>query len=196
MPLKIDIQCRIISFWSKLVSPVSNNLLSKLYAISLSHYHNHRNGTFKRLENVRSILISCCFSVIWDNQSFPNRNWLVKLTRQKLTDLFLNEWKSQVESSSSCYICRLFKQTFGFEKYLINTSAKFRKYLIKFRTRNHRFPIETGRWRRIPWENRKFHLCLSDIGDEFHYLLVCRELNNLRQDVNLSIHVLLVDLKL
>ena len=43
------------------------------------------------------------------------------------------------------------------------------------------FPIETGRWRRIPRENRKCHLCHSDVEDEFHYLLVCRELNNLRR---------------
>ena len=61
-----------------------------------------------------------------------------------MTDLFLNEWKSQVEFNSSCYIYQLFKQKFGFEEYLINAPAKFRKYLIKFRTRNHRLPIETG----------------------------------------------------
>ena len=88
LPLKIDIQTRIISFWSKLVLPVSNNLSSKLYAISLSHYQNHRNGTFKRLGNVRSILISFGFSGIWDNHVFPNSKWLVKATHQKLTDLF------------------------------------------------------------------------------------------------------------
>ena len=128
LPLKINIQCRIISFWSKLVSLVSYNLSSKL--ISLSRYHNHRNSTFKWLENVRSILISCGFSGIWDSQSFPNRKWLIKSTRQKLIDLFLNEWKSQVESNSSCYIYRRFKQKFGFEEYIINAPAKFRKYLI------------------------------------------------------------------
>ena len=104
LPLKIDIQTRIISFWSKLVFPVSYTLSSKLYAISLSHYHNHRNDTFKWLENVRSVLISCGFSGIWDNHVFPNSKWLVKATNQKLTDLFLNEWKSQVDSNSSCYI--------------------------------------------------------------------------------------------
>ena len=181
LPLKIDIQTRIISFWSKIVLPVPNNLSSKLYAISLSHYQNHRNGTFKWLENVRSILISCGFSGIWDNHVFPKSKWLVKATHQKLTDLFLNEWKSQVDSNSSCYIYRLFKQKFGFEDYLIHAPAKFRKYLIKFRTRNHRLPIEIGRWLRTPRENRKCHLCNTDTGDEFHYLLVCKELNNLRR---------------
>ena len=118
---------------------------------------------------------------MWDNHVFPNSKWLVKATHQKLTYLFLYEWKSQVDSNLSCYIYRLFKQKFGFEDYLIHAPAKFRKYLIKFRTRNHRLPIEIGRLRRTPRENRKFHLCNTDTGDEFHYLLVCKELNNLRR---------------
>ena len=42
-------------------------------------------------------------------------------------------------------------------------------------------PIEIGRWRRTPRENRKCHLYNTDTGDEFHYLLVCKELNNLRR---------------
>ena len=141
-------------------------------------------GVFKWLENVRNILISCGFSGIWDNQVFPNRNWLIKSSRQKLTDLFLNEWQSQIENNTSCYIVyRLFKKNFGFENYLKTTPIKLRKYLIKFRTRNHKLPIETGRWRGISRENRKCHLCNSDIGDEFHYLLVCRNFSNLRRQL-------------
>ena len=98
--------------------------------------------------------------------TFPNRNWLIKATKQKLVDLFLNEWQSQIEKNSSCYNYRLFKSRFCFEKYLVNVPAKFRKYLLKFRTRNHMLPVETGRWRRIRREDRKCHLCQLDIGDE------------------------------
>lgn len=79
------------------------------------------------------------------------------------------------------YIYRLFKINFGFEHYLTKVPDKLRKFLIQFRTRNHKLPIETGRWRRVPRENRKCHLCNLDIGDEYHYLLVCRNLNNLRK---------------
>ena len=42
-------------------------------------------------------------------------------------------------------------------------------------------PVETGRWRRIPRENRKCHLCHLDVGDEYHYFLTCNYLNNLRR---------------
>ena len=63
----------------------------------------------------------------------------------------------------------------------MNVPAKFRKYLIKFRNRNYMLPVETGRWRPIPLQNRKFHLCHLDIGDEYHYVLTCNYLNNLRK---------------
>jgi hypothetical protein len=46
--------------------------------------------------------------------------------------------------------------------------------LCKFRTTNHKLPIEHGRWNNIPHENRKCNLCnLEEIGDEFHYISNC-----------------------
>ena len=181
MPLKIYVQCHIISYWSKLIYPTTNNLSSKLYAVVLSHFQHSINSQFRWVENVKNILISCGFSGFWDIHTFPNRNWLVKATKQKLVDLFLNDWQSQIENNTSCYNYRLFKTKFCFEKYLVNVPANFRKYLVKFRTRNHMLPVETGRWRRIPRENRKCHLCHLDVGDEYHYVLTCNFLNNLRR---------------
>ena len=62
MPLKIDVQCRIISYWSKLIYPTNKNLSSKLYAIVLSHFQHSISTQFRWLENVKHILISCGFS--------------------------------------------------------------------------------------------------------------------------------------
>ena len=46
--------------------------------------------------------------------------------------------------------------------------------MVRFRTGNHKMPIETGRWLNIELSNRKCELCDKDtIGDEFHYLLEC-----------------------
>ena len=124
-------------------------------------------------------MISCGYIGFWDNLNFPNKNWLLKSTKQKLTDLYLNEWNNACNNNTSCYIYKLFKTSSGFENYLTKVPFKLRKYLIQIRTRNHRLPIEKGRWRRIPRENRKCHLCSQDIGDEFHYILSCSKLNNL-----------------
>ena len=38
--------------------------------------------------------------------------------------------------------------------------------LAKFRTSNHKLPIETGRWSNIPRNQRICHLCETEIGDE------------------------------
>ena len=50
--------------------------------------------------------------------------------------------------------------------------TKFLKYMIKFRTRNNRIPVEVGCWTNINYEDRKWKLCDSNCsGDEFHYIL-------------------------
>lgn len=53
--------------------------------------------------------------------------------------------------------------------------------MIKFRTRNHRLPIETGNWSRTPIDIRFCNSCHNQIGDEFHYLFQCSSLQTERQ---------------
>ena len=143
LPLKVDIQCRMISYWSKLVCPVTNNLSTKLYFIAKTYIDGlNQNTCFKWFEEVRNILISCGYIGFWDNLNFPNKNWLLKSTKQKLTDLYFNEWNNACNNNTSWYIYKLFKTSFGFENYLTKVPFKLRKYLIQIRTRNHRLPIE------------------------------------------------------
>ena len=59
--------------------------------------------------------------------------------------------------------------------------SKYFKYMIKFRTRNHKLPVETGNWNIIPLEHRKCTLCNRNIGDEFYYLLECQCLTTYRK---------------
>ena len=42
-----------------------------------------------------------------------------------------------------------------------------------FRTRNHRLPIEVGRWSGIQINQRLCSFC-NELGDEFHYLMTCK----------------------
>ena len=45
--------------------------------------------------------------------------------------------------------------------------------LCKFRTTNHKLPIETGRWNGIDRENMYLKCNSRSIGDEFHYIMEC-----------------------
>ena len=67
------------------------------------------------------------------------------------------------------------------ENYLVTLPLKLRKTLIQIRTRNHRLPTETGQWLHIPRKERTCNLCNDKIGDQFHFILECRELKDLRR---------------
>lgn len=67
----------------------------------------------------------------------------------------------------------IFKDDICAEKYLIVLPRTIYLPLCKFRTSNHKLPIEIGRWENIPLNERQCTLCNSDIGDEFHYLFKC-----------------------
>ena len=52
---------------------------------------------------------------------------------------------------------------------------------MKFRTCNHKFPIEIGRYSNTPRQERFCKLCDQIcIGDEFHYMLECSKVKPLR----------------
>ena len=95
---------------------------------------------------IRNILIKCDCSGIWENHPFLNKIWLVKTIKQRLSDLFINEWRTECDEKSSCTFYRIFKTNFGFETYLTSIPFKHRNYLIKYRPRNHKLQIETDRW--------------------------------------------------
>lgn len=137
LPLKVDIQSRMIGYWSKLVYPVTSNLSTKLYFIAKTYINgSHQNTCFKWFEEVRNILISCGNIGFWDNLNFPNKNWLLKATKQKLTDLYINEWNNACNNNTSCYIYKIFKTTFGFENYLTKVPFKYRLDIKKILNTN------------------------------------------------------------
>ena len=79
------------------------------------------------------------------------------------------------------YNYRLFKTDFERSHYLDFIPENMYKCLLRFRTRNHRLPVECGRWKGIPLQDRKCSFCDCDIGDEYHYLLICPHYNEQRR---------------
>ena len=91
-------------------------------------------------------------------------------------------WSNDINCSSRGQVYKILKPYFGFEKYLDILPVKLRKKFIKFRTSNRRFPVETGRWYNIPLNERLCLLCNKGlIGDEFHYILECSALEEIRK---------------
>ena len=61
------------------------------------------------------------------------------------------------------------------------------KYIVcTFRTVNHKLPIETGRYTRIPRNERVCKMCNSgQLGDEYHFSLEYPALKELRNKFSL-----------
>ena len=188
-PISVYIEEKIISFWSRLCSTndpnFQNKLSSLLYKNILHSSEGVHDDVFKKkfpwLNSVKNVLIKCGLFNIWSTNDFPNSKWLQLTVKQKLKDLFINDWYSKIESSTNSAFYKVFKKSFGIESYLLNTKTSFLYYFIKFRTRNHRLPIKTGNWSRTPVNLRVCNFCQNTIGDEFHYLFECTQFSSERR---------------
>ena len=171
-PITVDIKARLASYWSKLVENQSNKLTSVMYTII---YHMHKNNHYrsKYIESIKEIIETNGFSGFWLSQNVINSKWFSKCFEQKLKDQYIQSWSALVDSHSSGTNYRIFKDSFGTSEYLKILPNYFTKLLFSFRTRNHKLPIEIGRWKSIPYSERECQLCLKDIGDEYHYIMSC-----------------------
>ena len=84
---------------------------------------------------------------------------------------------TKLNSSSKGKNYSAFKTDMCMEKYLTHLPKNYYLSLYKFRTTNHKLPIETGRWEGVPLNERKCPLCNIDIGDEFHFIFKCTHFN-------------------
>ena len=106
-------------------------------------------------------------------------------TQTKLKDQYIQHW-SQLSnvSISSGNNCKLFKTTFECGQYFKLLPENLAKCFLAFRTRNHRLPVEVGRWTGIHLHERTCTFCNNDIGDEYHYLLVCKKSSQMLSSIS------------
>ena len=181
MPLSVEVQTRLISFWSKIIDNSNNEKLStEIYKI-IHTLHSENKIKSLWIDNIKQVLCSLGFSGVWYSQSFLNSKWLVKAVNQKIKDQFIQNWTANIELTSNSNIYRIFKTQFERSQYIFQLSQPLCKIYMRFRTRNHKLPVETGRWKGMQLFERKCTLCDSDLGDEYHYLLVCDHLKEERQ---------------
>lgn len=179
-PLSIDIYTRVVAFWIKLNVKGINATALSVYNV-IYGLNNQGKLNSKWLDNVKNLICTNGYSNIWYEHNVTNISWFVKSFKQKLKDEYIQNWSSLVDKASSGINYRMFKETFQINNYFSYLTNKKIRIMTAFRTRNHRLPIEIGRWQSIPLNERICWLCNDDIGDEFHYVLKCRYFNEERQ---------------
>ena len=170
-PISIDIKCKMIAFWSRLINGNCDKLSYKMFSLML----NQENANFKWLSKIKQILDSVGLTHFYQDQL----SGMTPLNLHRdVKRIYINQYKQErlasVTSSGKGRAYHLFKREPEFEKYFKSLPQSDALEFFKFRTANHNLPIETGRWNGTTLENRKFNICEHKvIGSERHYLLEC-----------------------
>ena len=179
LPLQLKIKKRMISYWAKLISLSLDKLSRTLYNIMLNEIEN-RQASFKWVECIKNILNESRFSYVWRYQNYITKINAVDI-HIRLYDVSLQLVRQAASESSKGKHYFNFKNEWRREEYFKVLNHKNALTMFKFRTCNHRLPVETGRFRNIPHHERLCTLCSNDVGDEYHYLMECSFFRNERK---------------
>ena len=170
VPLEITIKTRIVSFWNKLICGKFTKISFLLYQF-LRNYDQHDS---KWITCVKNILSSVGRNDIWEYQNELNDGNCKDIVKQILIDQFQQKWHENLSESSKGIAYYSFKDRIALESYFTTLPKHLVLNMVRFRTSNHRLPIETGRWYDIDLDERICPLCTTgSLGDEYHYLLEC-----------------------
>ena len=169
-PLEITMKTRTIGFWNRLILDKDAKISRMLY-LTLRIIN---KPCFKWFSYVKSILTSVGRNDIWIHQDRINTFSLNLSIKQILIDQYLQQWRSNLGNSHKGRNYNILKDNIALENYFKILPNNLYLNLVRFRTGNHKLPVETGRWNNIEYNERKCSLCTtSAIGDEFHYVLEC-----------------------
>jgi len=157
-PIAVNIKNRVVAYWSRIIENISNDRIMKLSSkVYLVIYDLHSRNKVKSqwINSIKQYLCESGFSGIWYCQSFNNAKWLIKSTQMKFKDIFIQNWQAEIHQTSDTNLYKHFKNTFKRNVYFEKLPYYLSKHIIRFLTRNHRLPVEIGRWqiRHITTEN-------------------------------------------
>ena len=169
----------MISFWCKLLQ-FPHKVSYKLYFLMYNVQLNNPRYKFSFISSIEGILQETGSFYIWSSQIITSPRSLKLSIKRVLIDQFYQSWTASQNQSSKAEFYKIYKDKPHLDRYLIELPLNLRIWLTRFKTTNHRLPIETGRWSKIDRDNRLCKLCNISIGNEYHFLLVCPFLSHLR----------------
>ena len=178
-PVNIIIKTRMISFWMRLVHGEKSKYSTIMYHMLLFMYH---SGVYKSpwICCIEKNLCENGHGNIWHQPQLYECKQVCNMVKQTLRDQFVQVWNMSVYDSSKGLNYRIFKTKLEYEPYLNLLPFKYWHALCKFRTCNHKLPIETGRYIGLTRNERKCSCNDNKLGDEFHFLFECKHLCEIR----------------
>lgn len=169
-PLAIIVKSRLIGYWNRLLMGKNTKYSFRIYTSML----NNLTTEYKWPKCIYNILTEVGRPDIWLNQFSMNCKTIKLAIKRTLVDQYIQSWNASMTHSNKGTTYASFKTTLTLEKYITILPRNKAITLLRLRTANHRFPVETGRWSGLEFNERICTLCnANEIGTEKHYLLNC-----------------------
>ena len=158
-PITVEIRHRAVSYLCKIITDSTNETIGtqklSTYVYSLI-YNMHQNDKLKSqwLNNINNLLCNLGSSGMWESQTVVKANWLFATLKRKLQDQYIQEWSILSNTASSGINYRLIRTNFECSRYFKLLPDNLSQKMSAFRTRNHRLPVEVGRWVGTPFRIR------------------------------------------
>ena len=167
----------MLSFWHRLRTGSSNKISHILFKFAKKQAD---ENTFDQKwgNKIKEVLNNLGLGYIWNYEGITATK-LKSTVKLRLHDAFIQNWESDLQNNKLCTNYRLIKKHFGTQPYLISLSKDLRTIMCRFVTGSHNLPISDRRYDTID-ERNKCPLCLSDIGDEYHYIMTCKAFEHIR----------------
>lgn len=176
-PLYINSYVRCLKYWFRLLEMDQNRLPKQAYMML---FKLDENGKRCWVTEVREILSKCGFHYVWLQQGVGSVSSFIQSFKQRLIDIFKQEWLGTIQERDRYETYCSFKTAFGEEKYLTaldiycfrSALAQFRLGVLPINNNIHRFsenPI-----------SRNCVFCENIVEDEHHFLFVCPLYSDLR----------------
>ncbi len=180
-PLKCTIQKRIIKFWLSLVFSEKCKLSSLLFKFAQAALVN--GIALPWLSSVKAILDETGFSFLWNDWNKYDRNWICNQVCLRIADQASQCLLSEIQTNNrSTYYSGMRILDINQAQYLSITTFPTAVSIAKIRLGTLRVPENLCRFD----ANSVLvcPLCLDHCSpDEYHYILICPVLQNMRQDM-------------
>ena len=182
-PLIITRKVNMIKYWHKIINGPHERLRYKCYQFLKTLVDTPTRGHFRNwTAEIRKIFIETGRHDLWISENTTmTMDSLAQMIKSKLIDVYIQSWNGDLlQDKLRSY--RLYKTVFSCEPYLMELSPAVRRSFTRLRLSSHCLQVEMGRYPpRVPAARRLCRQCdISDVEDEFHFVLRCRRHQALR----------------
>ena len=169
-PLFVNSFVRAVKYWLRLLQMDIHRLPKQAYLMQLSM---DKDGKKCWVSDVRTILCEYGFHFVWLNQGVANEKGFLSSFRQRMIDVFIQEWSASVRDRDRYVLFRKAKGLFEKEMYLVDIDAyHLRSTFTRFRFGVLPIYCNLRRYSENPRE-KMCPFCESLFEDEEHLFYKC-----------------------